>query len=99
MLGGLWMIARRLVSQDTNRVYTGVLGPVGVVPYTHGNARGIGKTLIINTCFYGLTNVTKLENQRASNIALDALTLCVHNLKFNIRIRFAIRLRFVYQKA
>ena len=29
------------VSQEINRVYTGVLGPVGVVPYTHGNARGI----------------------------------------------------------
>ena len=32
VLGRLWMTACRLVSQKTNRVYTGALGTVGVVP-------------------------------------------------------------------
>jgi hypothetical protein len=36
------------VNQQTNRVYTGVLGPLGVVPYTHGNARGIGVVGVID---------------------------------------------------
>ena len=41
------MAACRRVSQKTNRVYTGVLGPPGVVPYTHENARGIGGVGVI----------------------------------------------------
>ena len=36
------------MSQEINRVYTGALGPVGVVPYTHENARGIGVVGVID---------------------------------------------------
>ena len=41
------MTACRRVSQETNRVYTGVLGPVAVVPYTHERVRGIGLVGVI----------------------------------------------------
>ena len=48
VLGGLWMTACGLVSQETNRVYTGVLGPVAVVPYTHERVRGISGVGVID---------------------------------------------------
>ena len=47
VLGGLWMTVCSIVSQQTNRVYTGALGPPGVVPYTHGKTRGIGVVGVI----------------------------------------------------
>ena len=36
------------VSQEINRVYAGALGPVGVVPYTYENARGIDVVGVID---------------------------------------------------
>ena len=55
------MTACTRVSQEINRVYTGVLGPLGVVPYTHDNARGIDVVGVIDGGKGKVTNLASIQ--------------------------------------